>query len=124
MSTAMMNRSATVGSRGVYAAAGLLALAAAWSIDGWSWLMLAAALAPDAPLFFGAGAAKGQLAPRAVPFYNATHRLSGPVLALLAGVSGAPGASWLVVVGFAWAAHVFLDRAMGYGLRGPDGWRR
>ncbi len=88
------------------------------------WQLAAFALAPDLPLLAGGGRglARGQLRRRAVPAYNALHRLSGPAalaLVLLAGL----GAGWLVAA-LAWSAHIALDRSLGYGLRTRDGLQR
>ena len=91
-----------------------------------AWAALAAGLvAPDLALLPWAGSVPehGRLAPRAVPLYNALHRFWGPAaliaaaaLGLLAGVA--------LVAGLAWASHVALDRAVGYGLRTPEGYQR
>jgi Domain of unknown function (DUF4260) len=89
------------------------------------WQLVVFALGPDAALLFGAGAglAKGQLHPRAVRPYNAAHRSWGPVaLAVVAG-SGLLSVGYLVGT-LAWALHVSLDRALGYGLRTRDGFQR
>jgi hypothetical protein len=86
---------------------------------------LAGGLGPDLALLFGAGAglAPGQIHPRAVPLYNAVHRLTGPALLTGAAAAGLIGPGWLVA-GLAWAAHVALDRTVGYGLRTPEGHQR
>lgn len=86
---------------------------------------MAFGLGPDVALLFGAGRGleRGQLHPRAVPLYNALHRFWGPLaLAVLAVAAGLP-AAWLVGA-LAWAAHVAVDRAVGYGLRTRDGFQR
>ncbi len=69
----------------------------------------------------GRGLAPGQLHPRAVPLYNALHRLVGP--AALAVASIWLGEAWRVAA-MAWAAHVALDRAVGYWLRTREGFQR
>jgi hypothetical protein len=76
-------------------------------------------------LFFGAGSglAKGRLNPRAVGLYNLLHRFWGPVLLAALAAFG------LIQLGFfigalAWAFHIALDRAVGYGLRTRDGFQR
>ena len=115
--------------RAAYAAlaAALLALAVAQLLAQGTglWQFLALGAAPDLALLLGAGRGlePGQLHPRAVPLYNAAHRYWGP-LAL-----GAAVAAGLVPAGFlagalAWALHVSLDRAVGYGLRTRDGHQR
>jgi Domain of unknown function (DUF4260) len=89
------------------------------------WQIAAFGFAPDLTLFFGAGAglAKGQLHPRAVGAYNLMHRLWGPLLMLAAAASGLIGLGFLIGA-LAWTFHVALDRALGYGLRTPDGFQR
>jgi hypothetical protein len=87
------------------------------------WPAVAGLLGPDVALFAGAGAGleRGQLHPRAVGLYNALHRFHGPVVLLAVGLF-APLACF--VAGLAWAAHVAVDRAAGYGLRTPEGFQR
>jgi hypothetical protein len=100
-------------------AAALLAAALALIVDrGGLWQFFAFGAAPDLALFLGIGTglAKGQLHPRAVPVYNAVHRFAGPILLALV-----PG---LLVGAVAWALHIAVDRTVGYGLRGPDGFQR
>jgi pimeloyl-ACP methyl ester carboxylesterase len=46
------------------------------------------------------------------------HRFVGPVV--LATISLGLGAAWLAGA-LAWAAHIALDRSLGFGLRAPDG---
>jgi hypothetical protein len=94
------------------AAAVVVGLAAGW---GPWWQVAAFAVAPDLALLLGIGAAaRGQLHPRAVPAYNLAHRFWGPALLAPLAPLGA----------LAWALHVSLDRAVGYGLRTPDGFQR
>jgi hypothetical protein len=105
------------------AAAGFAAAAALAIGAGAPWgLVVAAALAPDLALLAGAGPglAHGQLHPRAVPAYNALHHVAGPAVLLVFGLvsTAALGA------GLAWAFHVTIDRACGYGLRTRDGFQR
>ncbi|MDH3682634.1 MAG: DUF4260 domain-containing protein [Acidimicrobiia bacterium] len=86
-------------------------------------------VAPDLTFFIGAGqpVTKGHLAPRAVRWYNAMHRISVPlVLTSIIGVALAPlafGPLALFIGGLSWMAHIALDRTAGYGLRNPDGSR-
>jgi hypothetical protein len=89
------------------------------------WQIAAFALGPDLALFYGAasGLAKGQLHPRAVGVYNLVHRFWGPLLlATLAGLH-VFGLGFFIGA-LAWAFHVALDRALGYGLRTRDGFQR
>jgi len=68
--------------------------------------------------------AKGQLSPRAVPYYNAMHRALVPlallVLYTVAPVTWAPAFAALC----GWLAHISYDRAFGYGLRTKEGFQR
>jgi hypothetical protein len=108
-------------------AAGLATAAVAVCVagPGSGWLAGAFAIAPDLALLAGidSGLQKGQLAPRAVPLYNALHLAAGPLLLLGAIAAGLLSPLWLGAA-FAWGAHVALDRAVGYGLRGRDGFQR
>jgi hypothetical protein len=103
-------------------------LIAAVVVHGWGWWLLAVVIAPDVPLFFGAGTglAHGQLHPRAVPAYNLTHRLAGPLASIGVGVAAAIAGHGfgVLVVGLLWGTHVAFDRACGYGLRTSTGFRR
>jgi hypothetical protein len=94
--------------------------------DNGSWAAaLLGAVGPDIALLLGGGAglARGQLHPRAVPFYNAAHRFWGPIALVAAASAGLVGPAFLVG-GLAWALHVALDRTVGYGLRDRDGFQR
>ena len=107
---------------------GVAAAAVAVGLDGFSWQFWIVALAPDVPLLAGGGRGlqRGQLHPRAVPFYNATHGLVGPlaVTVIGAGTLLATGQTGVLVAGTAWLAHVCLDRACGFGLRDRSGFVR
>ena len=108
-------------------AAGLLVALAheLWAHGTGYWQLAAFGAGPDLALLLGAGAglARGQLHPRAVPAYNLLHRLAGPVALLAVGFLAGLGPAW-VVAALAWALHVALDRAVGYGLRTPEGFQR
>ncbi|WP_406329493.1 DUF4260 family protein [Streptomyces sp. NBC_00203] len=69
--------------------------------------------------------AKGQLPPRAVPYYNALHRPLVP-FALIALYTAAAPMTWAPVFAAlcGWAAHISYDRAFGYGLRTKEGFQR
>jgi hypothetical protein len=99
-----------------------LALEMAVTDTSW-WLVVVFLLGPDVALLLGIGSGleKGQLHPRAVPLYNVLHRYWGPAALALASLVLAEG--WLAAA-LAWAVHVSLDRAIGYGLRTPDGFQR
>ena len=92
---------------------------------GGGWLALGFALMPDLGLLAGIdrNLEKGQLAPRAVPIYNALHRLIGPLALAALVLSGVLPPVWLSAA-FGWALHIGIDRAVGYGLRGSDGFQR
>ena len=88
------------------------------------WQLVVFAIAPDVTLLFAAGPGleRGQLHPRAVPFYNAVHRFWAPaVLVAVMAVLMSPG--WLAG-GLAWIAHIAFDRSLGFGLRTPEGFQR
>jgi uncharacterized membrane protein YfcA len=92
---------------------------------GDGWIAILFAIMPDIGLVYGfsSSLAKGQLHPRAVPLYNALHSAGGPLITLLAGLSG-PAPGWILVAGLAWLSHVAFDRAIGYGLRDRNGYIR
>jgi hypothetical protein len=95
-----------------------------------SWQLWIFAIVPDLPLIFGGGPGlqPGQLNPKAVAFYNATHRLAGPVLLTLAALIsiglGSPNGQAFLAGGLVWTAHILLDRGLGYGLRTAEGFQR
>jgi len=103
---------------------GLIVLEYARHTVGW-WPPVAFGAGPDLALLLGAGAglAGGQLHPRAVPLYNLLHRFWGPLALGVVAVAAGLSAAW-VVGALAWALHVAIDRAVGYGLRAPDGFQR
>jgi hypothetical protein len=89
------------------------------------WQLAAFGLGPDIALLFGVGRglARGQIHSRAVPLYNVLHRFWGPLALLLVAVlSGLPLAYGIGAL--VWAFHIAADRALGYGLRTPDGFQR
>jgi hypothetical protein len=106
--------------RAAYAtlALALAALIAVALVRDWGpwWQVAVFGAAPDLALLLGIGAlsSQGRLHPRAVPAYNLVHRLWGPVLL----------APLVPVAALAWGVHVVFDRAVGYGLRTPDGFQR
>jgi hypothetical protein len=89
------------------------------------WQVAAFGFAPDLALVLGAGAglAKAQLHPRAVGTYNLLHRLGGPLALAALATLGAIPAGFLIGA-LAWTFHIALARALGYGLRTPDGFQR
>jgi hypothetical protein len=103
---------------------GLIVLEYARHTVGW-WPPVAFGAGPDLALLLGAssGLARGQLHPRAVPLYNLLHRFWGPLALGVIAVATGFSTAW-VVGALAWALHVAIDRAVGYGLRTPDGFQR
>lgn len=108
----------------VIAAAGAFLIYLAIRVSPHHWVAWVALAAPDVPLLAGfqSGLARGQLAPAAVPWYNATHRLIGGIAT--AGTGLLSGNHTLTGIGLAWVAHVLIDRAAGYTLRTKDGFLR
>ena len=88
-------------------------------------LALTFAIAPDLAMLVGANRKldRGQLAPAAVPFYNAVHRVWGPLALLVACTFWITSAA-LFSGGLAWLAHIAIDRACGFGLRDRLGFQR
>lgn len=78
------------------------------------WLFLLLALAPDLSMLgYLAGPRVGSAT------YNAAHTYVGPLVLAAAGVStGLPLATAVALV---WAAHVGMDRGVGYGLKYATG---
>ncbi|MDI1336594.1 MAG: DUF4260 domain-containing protein [Lacunisphaera sp.] len=78
-------------------------------------------LAPDLSMLgYLAGPRLGALA------YNLAHSYAAALVVLAAGlVAGLDGAPRLALlgVGLIWCAHIGFDRALGYGLKSPEGFR-
>ncbi|MDR0360983.1 MAG: DUF4260 family protein [bacterium] len=94
-----------------------------------AWLLLVVFLAgPDLTMLIhdSRPTVKGQMSPRAVPYYNAAHRLWAATALLVAGafLLAAIGLVPVMVGGLAWFGHVAIDRALGFGLRAPEGFQR
>jgi hypothetical protein len=62
----------------------------------------------------------GQLAPRAVPLFNAMHHPAVPLAVVGLAAAGVLSPFWLVGA-LAWLAHIVVDWAFGDGLRSADG---
>lgn len=88
----------------------------------WWWVVLAAFLAFDLSML-------GYLRSSAVgaTTYNVVHNYAFPALAAVAALTLEPVSEALSttagVLACAWAFHVGLDRALGYGLKLPDSFR-
>jgi hypothetical protein len=78
---------------------------------------------PDLTLLIGTRRRRqpARPAPWGVPYYNALHRASVPVVLLV--LCACMPWFWAPVFAalLGWLAHVALDRAAGYGLRSADG---
>jgi hypothetical protein len=89
---------------------------------GWPfWLLL---VAPDLcgllpASLMGTASAKGGLPPRGVWLYNRWHTYTLPLAVL--GIGAATGTPPWPVLG--WLLHLSVDRVLGYGLRGADGFQ-
>ena len=65
---------------------------------------------------------RGQLAPRAVPLFNAMHHPVLPLVMLGLAAAGVLSPFWFVGA-LAWLGHILVDLGFGEGLRTPDGWQ-
>jgi hypothetical protein len=105
-----------------YAVITLVLAAVAWlrggELGSAFWVFL---VAPDiglvvAPLL-GRMPGRGAIPPRAVPFYNLGHTYTIPIVVWVA-LAFTDIAPWPLL---GWLLHISADRALGFGLRGPDG---
>ena len=83
-----------------------------------SWVLFATLiLAPDLGMLgYLASPKAGALA------YNAVHSYLAP--AALVAVATLAGWTWGVPVALVWAAHIGIDRALGYGLKSPESFQQ
>jgi Domain of unknown function (DUF4260) len=80
------------------------------------WLLAVLALAPDlAALGYLAGPRVGALA------YDTAHTYALPVILATAGWLA--GAELAMELGLIWIVHIGVDRALGYGLKYPTGFK-
>jgi hypothetical protein len=80
------------------------------------WLLVALVLVPDLSMIgYLAGSAVGAVA------YDTAHTYSLPVA--LAAVGLIVGAESAVQLGLIWLTHIGVDRALGYGLKYPTGFK-
>jgi len=87
--------------------------------------LLVFGIVPHLPVLLGIGQphARGQLAPRAVPLFNAMHHPAVPLAVLALAAAGILPPFWLVGA-LAWLSHIVVDRGVGDGLRTADGFLR
>jgi hypothetical protein len=87
--------------------------------------LLVFGIVPHLTVLVGIGQphARGQLAPRAVPLFNAMHHPAVPLALLGLAVAGILPPFWLVGA-LAWLSHIVVDRGFGDGLRTADGYLR
>lgn len=87
--------------------------------------LLAFGIMPHLTVLAGLGQphGRGQLAPRAVPLFNAMHHPVTPLPLLVIAAAGILPAFWYVGA-LAWLSHIVIDWALGDGLRKPDGFLR
>jgi hypothetical protein len=92
------------------------AIVAYFTLDAPVWLFVVLALAPDISMVgYLAGSRIGSYA------YNAFHTYTVPVVLGAAGIwLGIAPLLWIALV---WTAHIGVDRAIGYGLKSPTGFK-
>lgn len=88
------------------------AVSAYWFVGGNWWLFAVLLLAPDLAFF---GYAAGEKA--GAKIYNLVHTYTAP--AILGAIGWFGGVPLLMQLGLIWAAHIGMDRALGYGLKYP-----
>ncbi len=88
-------------------------------------VLLLFGIVPHLPALLGVGQphARGQMAPRAVPLFNAMHHPVPPLALLAVAGAGILSPFWFVAA-LAWFSHIVVDLAFGHGLRTAEGWRR
>lgn len=87
-------------------------------VNGGSWVLFGALfLAPDLSML---GYLAGRRAGTGV--YNAVHSYALPGVLAVGGLLG--GSPVVVGVALVWFAHIGMDRAVGYGLKYPDGFEQ
>jgi len=94
-----------------------------------SWLALVGGLiAPDLSFFAAVGAPapvqKGQLPPKAVPFYNAAHRTWIPLALIVPSTIVPAWSTMFFTFLLTWMLHIAIDRIAGYNLRTKEGFIR
>lgn len=95
------------------AAVAVAAIAGFAVLGGNWWLFAALILAPDlAMLGLLAGEKTG------ARIYNVVHSYTLPII--LGAIGHFAGIAWMAPVALIWAAHIGIDRAVGYGLKYPS----
>jgi len=98
---------------------GAFALIALWlysfSGESWWWFLLFILAPYLSMLAYSAGPRLGSAV------YNLVHTWVAPVL--LWAVAWYANASFLIALAFIWAAHIGIDRGLGYGLKLQSGFR-
>jgi hypothetical protein len=87
--------------------------------------LLVFGIVPHLTVLVGIGRphAHGQLAPRAVPLFNAMHQPVLPIAVLGLAAAGILSPFWLVGA-LAWLSHIVVDWGFDNGLRTRDGYLR
>jgi hypothetical protein len=92
------------------------ATAAYFALEAPLWLFVVLALAPDLSMLgYLAGPRTGS------SLYNAFHTYVAPIA--VGAVSFVVGVTPLVWIALIWTAHIGVDRAIGYGLKYPTGFK-
>lgn len=103
------------------------AIAAFVAVDAGWWVFPVFLIGPDLAFLAGIGHSdrleRGQMPSRAVPAYNALHRIWAPLAVGLVAAAGLLPPV-LLVGALVWGFHISFDRALGYGLRTRDGFQR
>ncbi len=95
--------------------AALVATVIAYQMLGGNWWLFAALLlAPDLSMFGGLAGPR-----RGAQIYNLAHTWLVP--AGLAGIGLVTNLPLLLQLACVWGAHIGMDRALGYGLKYPEG---
>lgn len=96
------------------------------------WVIPGAALGAALPFAarlaaVGQAHGQGQLAPRAVPLHNLLNRAVIPfaIMVVFSFLGDAPeDIAAPFTFGMSWLTGIAIARALGFGLRTPDGWQR
>ncbi|HXI96401.1 MAG TPA: DUF4260 domain-containing protein [Candidatus Acidoferrum sp.] len=112
----MVNQAPRVLLRAEGLAVAVAAIALYFNADYPWWLLVALILAPDlAMIAYAAGPGIGALA------YDVAHTDLWPIVLVAAGVLA--GDRIPIELGLIWLVHIGVDRAIGYGLKYPTGFK-